>query len=216
MKNMNKILRFIFYRCIVRFVVFVMLGLNIRHREKIPKQGPAIILANHNSHLDTMILMSLLPTEAMMKSRPVAAWEYFLRTPLLRWFAVNVVGILPLRRKRVTGEKNPFSQCIDALERNEILLFYPEGSRGEPEQLASYKNGITRLLKACPDVPIIPIFLHGAGKALPKGEALLVPFFCDVFIGDQLEWKGNRKGFMEDFEKAMSKLAAEGNFTPWE
>jgi 1-acyl-sn-glycerol-3-phosphate acyltransferase len=213
---MNKILRFLFYRCFVRFVVFVALGLNIRHKERIPKQGSAIIVSNHNSHLDTMILMSLLPASLLEKAHPVAAWEYFLRNPVLAWFALQIVGILPLKRERTAKEENPFASCVEALTDGKILLFYPEGSRGEPEQLAQLKNGMTRLLKECPDVPVIPVFLHGAGKALPKGEALLVPFFCDVFIGNPLRWDGDRRRFMSELEKEINSLAAEGNFAPWQ
>lgn len=213
---MKSLLQLFFYRGIVRFVVLIVLGLNVRHRERLPKKGPALFVVNHNSHMDTMVLMSLLPAKMLSKTRPVAAWDYFMRNRILSWFAVNIVGILPIKRQRLKGESNPLEPCIEALGRNEVLIFYPEGSRGEPEQMTSFKSGITKLVAECPDVPVIPIFIHGAGKALPKGEALLVPFFCDVFIGNKLTWGGNRKEFMRTLEEEMTTLSAEGGFAPWE
>jgi 1-acyl-sn-glycerol-3-phosphate acyltransferase len=64
--------------------------------------------------------------------------------------------------------------------------------------------------------PVYPIYLHGLGKALPKGEALLVPFFLDVFVGEPLRWGGDRERFLADYRAAMDALAAEGHFPPWE
>jgi hypothetical protein len=58
--------------------------------------------------------------------------------------------------------------------------------------------------------------MHGLGKALPKGEALLVPFFCDVFVGAPLQWCGNRTDFMTRLEASMQGLASEGQFAAWD
>ena len=63
---------------------------------------------------------------------------------------------------------------------------------------------------------MIPVYLHGLGKALPKGEALLVPFFCDVFVGEPLAWTGDRRSYMRQLDEHMKALAAEGNFPSWE
>ena len=214
---MNGWLRFVFYRVVVRFVVLVVLGLNVRHRDRLPRHGPAVIVANHNSHLDTMVLMTLLPPGAFRVAQPVAAMDYFLRNRLLAWFALRVVGILPIRRRPEPGESgDPLAPCHQALEAGRVLIFFPEGTRGEPERLSGFKSGIARLAIRHPEVPIVPVFLHGLGKALPKGEALLVPFFCDVFVGEPLFGGGDRREFLLRLEERMKALAAGMGTAPWD
>lgn len=213
---MNRLIRALFFNVVVRFVVLVVLGLNVRHRDRLPDKGPAIIVANHNSHLDTMVVMTLLSPKLLPQVQPVAAMDYFLRNRLLAWFALNVIGILPLQRKREEQGEDPLVPVYQALEQRKILIFFPEGSRGEPERLAGFKKGIAHLAQRHPEIPVIPIYLHGLGKALPKGEALLVPFFCDVFIGEPLSWQGDRNQYMQHLEETMQKLAEEGHFASWE
>ena len=213
---MIRLLRFLFYTVIVKSIVMIVLGLNIRHRERLPQKGPAIIVANHNSHLDTMVLISLLPSQLLPLVRPVAAMDYFFRSRVLAWFALNIVGILPIKRIPSRGEENPLAPCFEALAAREILILFPEGSRGEPERLSEFKGGIARLAERFPDVPVTPVYLHGLGKALPKGEALLVPFFCDVFVGEPLPWTGDRRSYMRQLDERMAALSAEGHFPTWE
>lgn len=213
---MASFLRFLFYAVFIRSVVLIVLGLHVRHRDRLPKSGPAIIVANHNSHLDTMVLMSLFPLKLLPKLHPVAAMDYFLGSRLFAWFTLNVVGILPIKRTVARGDDNPLLPCNQALAAGQVLIVFPEGSRGEPEQLQSFKGGIARLAESNPMVAVTPVYLHGLGKALPKGEALLVPFFCDVFVGEPLSWTGDRRSYMRQLDERMKVLAAEGNFPTWE
>jgi 1-acyl-sn-glycerol-3-phosphate acyltransferase len=160
------------------------------------------------------VLMSLFPLTLLPRLRPVAALDYFLRNPAVAWFALNIMGIIPLERKPRRGS-DPLAGCVEALERGDILILFPEGSRGEPESMAQFKSGIAHLLERVPEVPVVPVFLHGLGKALPKGEAVLVPFFCDVFVGEALAWSGDRRAFMQRLDSAMRHLAGQGHFPEW-
>lgn len=213
---MISLLRYLFFATIARGLVLFVLGLNVRHRERLPRSGPAVIVANHNSHLDTLVLMTLLPLRLLSRAHPVAAMDYFLKNRLLAWFAINIIGILPIERHNISREIDPLAGASAALEGGKILILYPEGSRGEPEQLSAFKTGIARLAERHPDVPVVPVYLHGLGKALPKGESLLVPFFCDVFIGERLGWTGDRREYMRALTDAMQALASEGQFSVWE
>lgn len=202
---LSKILKIIFFVLIVRPIVLIVLGLNVIQREKLPSKGPAIIAANHNSHLDTMVLMSLFPLRVLNDVRPVAAADYFLKNKLLAWFSLNVIGIIPMTRARTAGKAKLFEGCHAALEANQILIVFPEGSRGAPEVIQPLKRGIFHLASPFPGIPIVPVVMHGLGKAMPKGDPILVPFNCDVVVGDNIELSEEPDEFMKNLENTFNE-----------
>lgn len=204
-----------FFLLIVRPLLALVLGVNLRHAEHLPSHGPAILAANHNSHLDTLLLMNLYPLTQLHRLRPVAAADYFLKNRLLAWFALNIMRILPLARRPKCGAA-PLAHIEAALAQGDILILFPEGSRGEPEQRSALKTGIAHLMECAPGVPVVPIYLHGLGKALPKGDWLPIPFFADGFVGEPLTWQGSRAATMASLEAAFTELQQQGKHHAWE
>jgi 1-acyl-sn-glycerol-3-phosphate acyltransferase len=227
---MGRLLQRAFFALVVRPLVLVVIGLHVRHRDRLPLAGPAIIVANHNSHLDTVVLMALFPARQLSRVRPVAAADYFLANPLLAWFAVTIMGIIPIARARQSGT-DPFAAVSHALGAGDVVLLFPEGTRGEPERLGTLKRGFAHLAARHPGVPVIPVFLHGLGKALPKGALVPLPVFCDVFVGEPL-YRGapedrlgirthhddhiGRTRFVEQVSARMTALACEVALAPWD
>jgi 1-acyl-sn-glycerol-3-phosphate acyltransferase len=214
---MNHFLRTAFFALVVRPVMMIALGTNVRRVELLPQQGPAIIVANHNSHLDCFALMNVLGLSRLPHVRPVAAADYFMTRPLRRWFATQIVGIIPIDRKKTRRDdgKHPLEPISEVIRDDGIVLLFPEGTRGEPEQMDTFQTGVAHLARRHPDVPIIPVFMHGLGKALPKGEALLVPFFCDMFVGTPLPKGLEKQAFMNALDKSMEQLSAEVPSPNW-
>jgi 1-acyl-sn-glycerol-3-phosphate acyltransferase len=205
----------IFY-IFVKIAVLFLLGLNVRRKELLPADGPAIIVANHNSHLDTMVLMALMPLSKLKDIKPVAAADYFFSSPLKAWLSEHVLGIIPVERGSKDRTTDPLEGCYEVLRQGKVLILFPEGSRGEPEQMTDLKKGVSFLAERFPDAPVVPVFTHGLGKALPKGSFLLVPFFCDIFVGEPVTWDGDRTHFMIELKERFNALSTEKTFAPWE
>lgn len=203
---MNRILKILFFALIVKPLILVFLGVNHRNHRNQPTCGPAIIAANHNSHLDTLVLMGLYPLYQVHRVRPVAAADYFFCNRALKWFSLNIIGIIPLERKSRKCKEELFAGCKEALENKEILLLYPEGSRGEPGHMATLKKGIYHIASLKKDTPITPVFMTGLDKALPKGEALFVPFNCEVIIGESKVYDHDITTFIEQLQADFDEL----------
>ncbi len=190
-------------------VTHLWLGLSVRHRERLAIRGPAIIVANHNSHLDTLALLALVPLRLVWKVRPVAAADYFLRSRCLAWFSQKVIGIIPVDRAGREEGCDPLAECHSALDRGEILLIFPEGTRGEPERMTAFRSGVARLAERHANTPVMTVFMHGLGKSLPKGTFVPVPLYIDVLLGVPFSWTGSHESFMAKLQEVFDRLRAE-------
>ena len=202
-----KWVKLLFFMFLVKPLVFIGLGLNLVNRQKLPQRGPAILAANHTSHLDTLVLMSLYPLSALHKVRPVAAADYFLKNKWLAWFSHQCLDIIPIDRQGKLPREQLLEGCYQALERDQIIIFFPEGTRSLTETRDFHlKRGIHALVQKYPQTYVAPIMLRGLGKALPKGEGLLVPFNCDVIIGDKLAYADNSNHYIATLKKTYEHL----------
>lgn len=205
---MDRIIKVLFFALVVKPVVLIVLGLNLKGKDKLPLKGPAIIVANHNSHLDALVLMSLYPLSIVHKIRPVAAVDYFLQKKgLLSWIALKCINVVPMDRKGSTVKSDVFDACHTALDKEDILILFPEGSRGKPEQMSELKKGVFYLLSERNDTRATPVMIHGLGRILPKGGAVPVPFNCDVIVGDRLLLTDDGAEFIEQLDGTFNDLS---------
>jgi len=222
---MYALCRWLFVALLAWPVVLLWLGLTVRHRQRLPRQGPAVIIANHNSHLDLLVLLTLLPLSRIPQVRPVAAADYFFRNRGLRFIAVWFLGLIPVLRgktprrdrsdpviaNQTLGEgAHPLAGCRQALAKGEIIILFPEGTRGEPEVLSRLKPGLWHLLKSQPEIPVIPVYLQGLGKSMPKGEWIPIPFFVDAYVGRPLPYDSDKGRYLQVLENCFAVLARKG------
>lgn len=170
-----------------------LLGIKIYGKQNLKFQEQFIIVANHNSHLDTMALMSSLPLHLLIKTHPVATAQYFGRKKWLVWLSNLFVNTVLIQRKEDVEIDPEAAQHMDSskaltllenkLAEGHSLILFPEGTRGEPEKLQDFRKGIGVLLQRFPQIHYIPVFIHGTGKILPKGALFPIPFESSVRIG---------------------------------
>jgi 1-acyl-sn-glycerol-3-phosphate acyltransferase len=193
---------------LVRPVARLLFSLDVIGGEKLPTHGPAIVAANHNSHVDTVVLLCLFPSQLLPKIRPVAAADHFDKGGFGSWFSRNIIGIIPIKRGGASRHEDVLAGAKEALARGEILVVFPEGSRGEPEQMTRFKTGVARLAESFPEAPVTPVYLQGAGRSLPKDAKLLVPFNTTAVVGDALTWTGATHGFVDELRARIEALKA--------
>jgi 1-acyl-sn-glycerol-3-phosphate acyltransferase len=204
---------------VARPVARFFTGADVEGRERLPVKGPAIIAANHNSHVDTLLLLTIFKARAVHLVRPAAASDYFLKDPVIGWVSRNLIGIVPVARRKA-GQREEGEDVLaparQALSEGAIVVVFPEGTRGDAtDTMAQLKNGVARLAEAFPEAPVIPVWIQGAGRVLPKGTLIPVPMTCCVLVGEPIRWEGRRTAFMEGLRDALLALKAKAPPLRW-
>jgi 1-acyl-sn-glycerol-3-phosphate acyltransferase len=184
------------WRSLTRTYLTLAHRMEITGRENLPDRCPFVIVANHSSHLDAVVLASSLPVRFVGRVFPIAAGDTFFTKPASSVFSTAFMNALPIWRK------NCGAHALDDLRRRLmeeecVYILFPEGTRTRTGQMASFKPGIGRLL-AGTNVPLVPSYIDGAWAAFPPGGT--VPRFkrISVRIGAPLVFETtqpNREGW---------------------
>ncbi|MBA2612263.1 MAG: 1-acyl-sn-glycerol-3-phosphate acyltransferase [Bacteroidetes bacterium] len=186
----------------------IIVGVKYHKQDLLKKNKQFVIVSNHNSHLDTMALLSALSSTQLVKTHPVAAGDYFGQSPVRAFFTRYFVNAILIPRTVKKGEQNPIRVMSEILKKGHSLILFPEGSRGEPEKMQEFKKGIGLLMKMNPQVHYIPVFMKGMGKVLPRGERLLVPFDAYVCFGEPILCRSTDvEAIVCEIEKSIMDLA---------
>jgi 1-acyl-sn-glycerol-3-phosphate acyltransferase len=163
-------------------------GPRVRWSGDFPCQRTCIFFANHASHLDVVVLWSVLPREIRSRTRPVAAKDYWEASRLRRFMATRVFRAVLVDREgsSLAQLRAQLNQLVAALDAGDSLIIFPEGTRGTGQEIAPFRSGLDYLARQRPDVDLIPVHLHNLDRIMPKGEFLPVPQLSRVTFGAPL------------------------------
>jgi 1-acyl-sn-glycerol-3-phosphate acyltransferase len=172
-----------------------------------PKAEQRIYFANHQSHADLLMIWAALPEELRSITRPIAAKDYWTRTPFKQWITTAVFNAIYVDRAR-TGDQDPLEPLIDALQRGDSIIIFPEGTRGNAEEPQPFKAGLYNLAEKFPNVVLVPAWIDNIQRVMPKGEVVPVPILCSVTFGApvQLEPQEDRRQFLDRARRAVIAL----------
>jgi 1-acyl-sn-glycerol-3-phosphate acyltransferase len=139
--------------------------LRVHGRDRLPWHGPAVLVANHASLVDILVLFGLF--------RPykwVSKQEIF-KIPVIGW-NMRLNDYVPLVRGSGASVRAMMAHCDRLLAAGSPIMIFPEGTRSQDGEMRAFKNGAFELA-ARHGVPVIPIAVHGSGSALPKHGLVL-------------------------------------------
>jgi 1-acyl-sn-glycerol-3-phosphate acyltransferase len=203
---LRDLVQVLFFALLVRPFMALFIGLRVRGREHLDVPDPFVLVANHSSHLDTISLLSLFPLSRLKRLRPCAAADYFGRNPVVLALSRTFFNILPIARSDIRAGNHPIHRMRETLERGESLLLFPEGTRGSGHEIGELRAGIAHLAEHVPGLTIVPAYLENMGRALPKGEYLPVPFFCEVRVGAPRRLSGMREEMLHELRRELEAL----------
>jgi len=149
------------------FYVYVnpLWRLRILRRDRLPWQGAAVLVANHASLIDILVLFALF--------RPfkwVSKQEIF-RVPVIGW-NMRLNGYVPVVRGSGPSVRRMMELCHRLLGAGSPLMIFPEGRRTSDGTLQPFKDGAFDLAVRH-GVPVFPIAVHGTRRALPRRGLVL-------------------------------------------
>lgn len=170
--------------------------------EPVPVQR--IYFANHTSNADLPMIWSVLPPGLRRRTRPVAAADYWLTSPLRAFAGRDVFRAVLIDRRPEARTDDPVAQMVAALDEGSSLIIFPEGKRNMgPDPLEPFKTGLYHMARARPDVDLVPVWIANLNAIMPKGEVIPLPLICSVIFGAPL-----RIAEAEDKEAFLSRAAS--------
>jgi 1-acyl-sn-glycerol-3-phosphate acyltransferase len=189
------------------WLVRVLTGAQARWHGCPPKAEQRIYFANHQSHADLVMIWAALPAELRAITRPIAAKDYWTKTPFRQWITSAVFNAVYVDRERTEGQ-DPLAPLAQALEGGDSIILFPEGTRGHAEEPQPFKAGLYNLAQRFPQVVLVPAWIHNVQRVMPKGEVVPVPILCSVTFGApiRLEEGEERRAFLDRARAAVIAL----------
>ncbi|MCL2009328.1 MAG: 1-acyl-sn-glycerol-3-phosphate acyltransferase [Synergistaceae bacterium] len=180
--------------------------LSVKWTEPLPKGRSVIIACNHCSNLDPLIVGAAF-------SRRL---RYFAKEELFRPFLfgriIRTLGAVPVSRNSSAAAAGALKGLLKFLEEGSDVLIFPEGSRSVDGKLLPLEGGVG-LIACHSKAPVLPVFVKGSHKAMPRGSVMIKPVKITVTFGNLITFppetykeKGAREKVMTALEDALKAL----------
>lgn len=166
---------------IARISSTLLFDLKVYGVHYVPPEGGVLIISNHQSYLDPVLLGAQLPRPLsyLAKSELFGNWAF-------AWL-IRSLGAFPV--KLGAGDVGAIKETIARLNEGHALNIYPEGSRTDTGELLPIEKGVTLVIRKV-KVPIVPAVIVGSFDAWPKDRKLFRPFPIRVMYGPPLDLSG--------------------------
>jgi 1-acyl-sn-glycerol-3-phosphate acyltransferase len=147
-------------------------------------KGPAVFVANHQSHFDAPICLAALGGRIRRRLVIAAAADYFYSTKLRGAAASLALGTVPFVRTGASSRRS-LAMLKELVNSGWSVLIFPSGSRGSGATAFNFKRGFAYIAVDA-QVPVVPMYLHGPEQVMPKGSFIPLPGGVVVGIGQAI------------------------------
>jgi len=165
-------------RVVCRLTAILLFRIRCRGREFVPLDGGGLVLSNHQSHLDPVLVG--LATDRRLN---YLARDTLFRFAPFRWL-INSLDAIPLDREGLG--LGGLKETLKRLKRGELVLIFPEGTRTRDGEVGTLKPGFCALARRA-GVPLLPVGIDGAFDSWPRSRLLPAPAVIHIQFGEPLE-----------------------------
>jgi 1-acyl-sn-glycerol-3-phosphate acyltransferase len=173
----------------------------VRHPERLSRRGPFIVVSNHESYADVLVLLANLP----MQVRFLAKRSIF-RVPVLGW-SIRAAGFVPVDRGDRSRSFATVETALKRLGKGRSLVVFPEETRTRTGALSPFKKGAA-MLAAKTGFPILPLGIAGTRQVLPRGTWTAAPGRVVLCVGETLTADPSTQARKEMTARMMDSVAA--------
>ena len=177
MKRRLSLVWYAFARGLVELVCRTYWRVQIRDRDKLPKNGPYVIAPVHRSNVDTLLAGCLTRRRVRFMGKD-SLWKYGWSGALF-----SSLGGFPVHRG--TPDREALRTCEEAVRGGEPVVLFPEGTRQSGPTLHPLFEGAA-FVAARAGVPLVPVGIGGSEWAMPKGSRKISPVKVVMVVGDPI------------------------------
>ena len=187
-----------------RFILWITpVQVKVRHAERIDSRQSYVIVANHQSTYDILVLYGYLPM----------AFKWVMKIELRKvpfvGYTCELMGHIYVDRKNRQAAKKTMQQAGDKLKNGTSVLFFPEGTRHQGDRLLPFKKGAFKMAQSL-SLPVLPVTIKGAEQVMPAKSLRILPGTIELIFHQPISAESVNQQSTESLMTQARKKISEG------